>query len=183
MRHKNITYITFFCFIMFFISCQSQKKGIHENVSNFFDFEKEYYFDIDNKIPFQTYLVDSIGQFTINYYSESNELINDYLNFEKKYKISSIYSEIDDTYYYSANDIVKIDKILRNKIRNNAKYYKIIGIYVPLKFINRDSKEEYSVLFPYEREIYSLNKTGNWFFVKKQIISNYNEDDLLKVNK
>lgn len=80
---------------MFFISCQSQKKGIHENVSNFFDFEKEYYFDIDNKIPFQTYLVDSIGQFTINYYSESNELINDYLNFEKKYKISSIYSEID----------------------------------------------------------------------------------------
>lgn len=157
------------------------RKELPKDHSVYFDLDKEYYFDDSNRMPFQKYLIDSLGEFTIYYYSKSRELKDYYHNFEDENNIKGIYSEIDDVFFYSDSDRLKIDKILRYKIDDNLADYNIIGTYIAKQYITIDHDDlydEYSISFPWTRLIYNLNDKGEWIFIKEEIISDYTEDIL-----
>lgn len=173
-RHILNISIYFILSILFF-SCNAQEK--HEDIINHLSFSRQYYFDNLDQIPFSSYLVNNLGHFKIMFFPITSELKSYYHNFEKNNNIKPIYSQSEDLYFYSQKQVIKISILLKRKI-NKLTDYKVIGIFVPIKYIHIDinNPEEYEILYPYHENIFLLNSDKTWRFIESKKIINYEQD-------
>ncbi|ATA67559.1 hypothetical protein [Capnocytophaga cynodegmi] len=176
MRTK---YFLISCIFFISFSCNAQEKQ-NNNVIKYFDKDEKLYLDTSDKTVLSSYLIPNVGHFTI-YYMPILKSDIDYLkNFEKNNGLKPLYNELYDYYYFSDGDNEKIDKILRQKIKNNRNWG-IIGMFVPVKYIEIDSDEEFSIPFPFVRKYYQ-KKNGKWELLFEKEINN-SEDDTSSLSK
>lgn len=168
------------CIFFILFSCNAQERQV-DNVTKYFHKEEKVYFDISDKMALFSYIIPDVGHFTIYYMPMLETDINYLKNFERNNQLKPLYNELYDYYYFSDADNEKIDKILKEKIKNEENWG-IIGMFVPIKYIEIDSAEEYSIPFPFIRKYYQ-KKEGQWEFLFEKEIKNVKEDSLLSDKK
>jgi len=102
-------------------------------------------------------------------------------NFEKNNQLKPLYNELYDYHYFSDADNKKIDKILKEKIKNE-KNWGIIVFFVPMKYVSVDSDDEFSISFLFIGKYYQ-KKNGKWQFLFEKKVKNVEDDSLLSSKK
>ena len=167
------------CIFFILFSCRAQENS--NSITRYFNKEEKIYFDISDKIPMSSYMIPKVGHFTIYYIPKLKSDIDYLKNFEKNNQLKPLYNELYDYHYFSDTDNKKIDKILKEKIKND-KNWGIIGFFVPIKYVRIDSDDEYSVSFPYIGNFFQ-KKNGKWQFLFEKKVKNAEDDSLLSSKK
>lgn len=128
-----------------------------------------------------SYMIPKVGHFTIYYIPRLKSDIDYLKNFEKNNQLKPLYNELYDYHYFSDTDNKKIDKILKEKIKNE-KNWGIIGFFVPMKYVSVDSDDEFSISFPFIGKYYQ-KKSGKWQFLFEKKVKNAEDDSLLSSKK
>ncbi|GIZ16647.1 hypothetical protein [Capnocytophaga catalasegens] len=166
MRTK---YFLVSCIFFILFSCNAQEKQ-NDDIVKYFHKEEKISFDVDDKIILSFYLIPNVGEFTIYYIPKLKSDIDYFKNFEKNNQLKPLYNELYDYHYFSDADNEKIDKILKEKIKDEKKWGRI-GVFVPIKYIEIDSEEEYSKSFPFVRKYYQ-KKNEKWEFLFEKKVKN-----------
>jgi len=167
------------CIFFILFSCRAQENN--NSITRYFNKEERIYFDISDKIALSSYIIPNVGHFTIYYIPRLKSDIDYLKNFEKNNQLKPLYNELYDYHYFSDTDNKKIDKILKEKIKNE-KNWGIIGFFVPIKYVRVDSDDEFSISFPFIRKYYQ-KKSGKWQFLFEKKVKNAEGDSLLSSKK
>ena len=167
------------CIFFILFSCRAQENN--NSITRYFNKEERIYFYISDKIPMSSYMIPKVGHFTIYYIPRLKSDIDYLKNFEKNNQLKPLYNELYDYHYFSDTDNKKIDKILKEKIKNE-KNWGIIGFFVPIKYVRVDSDDEFSISFPFIRKYYQ-KKSGKWQFLFEKKVKNAEDDSLLSSKK
>ena len=167
------------CIFFILFSCRAQENN--NSITRYFNKEERIYFYISDKIPMSSYMIPNVGHFTIYYIPRLKSDIDYLKNFEKNNQLKPLYNELYDYHYFSDTDNKKIDKILKEKIKNE-KNWGIIGFFVPIKYVRVDSDDEFSISFPFIRKYYQ-KKSGKWQFLFEKKVKNAEDDSLLSSKK
>lgn len=160
------------CIFFILFSCNAQERQV-DNVTKYFHKEEKISFDTDDRLVLSRTLVPDVGDFAIYYLPILKTDIEYFKNFEKNNRLKPLYNELYDYHYFSDTDDEKIDKILKEKIKNE-KNWGIIGMFVPIKYVEMDDNEEYSTPYPFIRKYYR-KKNGKWEFLFEKEIKNAKE--------
>lgn len=187
---KTRSFILRIIFLINLLSCNGQEKKIvsnqknsvtnNDSISQYFNSVNKFYFDHERKIILSTSLVENVGKFTIYYFPVTKESLDYCNNFENNNKIKPLYDELNSAYYYSDKDRLQIQKTLRNKTKSE-KEFKIIGSFVPIKYIQVENPQEYSIPFPYAIDYYQ-QKNNKWIHLSSKKLSKAEEDLQLNSN-
>lgn len=169
MRTK---YFLVSCIFFIFFSCNTQDKQ-NSNIIKYFHKEEKISFDMDDRIVLSRTLVSDVGDFAIYYMPILKKDIEYLKNFEKNNQFEPLYNELYDYHYFSDVDNDKIDKILKEKIKDE-KNWGIIGMFVDIKYVEMEEDEEYSTPYPFIRKYYQ-KKNGKWEFLFEKEIKNAEE--------
>ncbi|WP_435525927.1 hypothetical protein [Chryseobacterium indoltheticum] len=93
--------------------------------------------------------------------------INYYENFEDQNNIIPLFDEVNSISYFSTVDVKKINEILKNKIKSENNF-KLVGTYIPKKYITVENRDEYHIDFPYLQKYYK-KENGKWIFLFEKI--------------
>ena len=167
------------CIFFILFSCRAQENS--NSITRYFNKEERIYFYISDKIPMSSYMIPNVGHFTIYYIPRLKSDIDYLKNFEKNNQLKPLYNELYDYHYFSDTDNKKIDKILKEKIKNE-KNWGIIGFFVPIKYVSVDSDDEFSISFPFIGKYYQ-KKSGKWQFLFEKKVKNAEDDSLLSSKK
>ena len=157
------------CIFFILFSCRAQENS--NSITRYFNKEEKIYF----------YMIPKVGHFTIYYIPRLKSDIDYLKNFEKNNQLKPLYNELYDYHYFSDTDNKKIDKILKEKIKNE-KNWGIIGFFVPIKYVSVDSDDEFSISFPFIGKYYQ-KKNGKWQFLFEKKVKNAEDDSLLSSKK
>lgn len=169
MRTK---YFLISCIFFILFSCNAQERQ-NDDIVKYFHKEEEINFDTDDRIVLSRTLIPDIGDFAIYYIPKLKSDIDYLKNFEKNNQLKPLYNELYDYHYFSDADREKIDKILKEKVKNE-KNWGIIGMFVAIKYVEMENDEEYSTPYPFIIRYYQ-KKNGKWEFLFEKEIKNAEE--------
>lgn len=153
-------------------------KSTKISITDNFDKVDKVYFAPNDKSIYSTSLIKNLGKYTIYYIPKSSKDNDYYQNIEKNNNIKPLYDELNSSTYYSQDDNRKIDKILKEKIKNEADF-QIIGTFIDKKYINIENENDYSINFPFVQKYYK-KENKKWIFLFDKNITN--ADDEIKYN-
>ena len=101
--------------IIFQTSCSQPDKTTLEGIEGLNTLPNNYFFELVNRFPLKSDLVKEKGQFMICYLPQTTAEKEYWEDFLIKEKISPQfrYKGIDDSYYYTQEDLKKINILLR----------------------------------------------------------------------
>ncbi|NDV94053.1 hypothetical protein D0T84_03855 [Dysgonomonas sp. 521] len=192
----------FILLLMFSCNQADKKKGnievkefkmlTQEEVIEGFDLYRTMSVNLMMDIPEATYVKENEGQYSILYIPKNKEALERYKDFDRKNNIKLSTDAAGNSYYDEATQ-KQIDQLIREKL--SIKDFCIIGRYIPHHFLAKDtasSQPVYSIIIPYEMQIYKLD-CNEWKHLQNakildftgvdhyQTLSTY--DELLKSGK
>lgn len=159
--------------LLFMFSCNQADKNknnveikefkilIQEEVIKGFDLHRTMSINLMMDIPEETYVKEDEGQYSILYIPKNKEALERYKDFDNKNNIK-LSTDSAGNSYYDMDTQKKIDHLIREKL--SMKDFCIIGRYIPHHFLTKDttsSQPVYSVIIPYEMQIYKLD-SNKW---------------------
>lgn len=159
--------------LLFMFSCNQADKNknnveikefkilTQEEVIKGFDLHRTMSINLMMDIPEETYVKEDEGQYSILYIPKNKEALERYKDFDNKNNIK-LSTDSAGNSYYDADTQKKIDHLIREKL--SMKDFCIIGRYIPHHFLTKDttsSQPVYSVIIPYEMQIYKLD-SNKW---------------------
>lgn len=159
--------------LLFMFSCNQADKNknnveikefkilTQEEVIKGFDLHRTMSINLMMDIPEETYVKEDEGQYSILYIPKNKEALERYKDFDNKNNIK-LSTDSAGNSYYDMDTQKKIDHLIREKL--SLKDFCIIGRYIPHHFLTKDttsSQPVYSVIIPYEMQIYKLD-SNKW---------------------
>ena len=101
--------------VIFQTSCSQPDKTTLEGIEGLNTLPNNYFFELVNRFPFKSDLVKEKGQFMVCYLPQTTAEKEYWEDFLIKEKISPQfrYKGIEDSYYYTQEDLKKINILLR----------------------------------------------------------------------
>jgi len=143
-----------------------------EEVIKGFDLHQSLSISLMMDIPESTYVRENEGQYTILYIPKTKKALEQYKDFDNKNHIK-LSSDNSGNSYYDENAQKKINQIIRESL--SIKDFCIIGRYIPYYFLTKDStsvEPVYSVMIPYEMQIYKL-ESNEWKHLQNARVSDF----------
>ncbi|MGE6397629.1 hypothetical protein ACLB9Y_13155 [Chryseobacterium scophthalmum] len=150
------------------------EKVVESSITDNFSKSENLYFDPEQKQIFSTSLNENLGKFTVYYLPISKEDINYYENFEDQNNIIPLFDEANSISYFSITDSKKINEILKVKTKSENNF-KLVGTYVPKKYITVENRDEYNIDFPYSQKYYK-KENGKWIYLFEKKITKPEDD-------
>lgn len=163
-----------------------------EEVIKGFDLHQNLSISLMMDIPESTYVKEDEGQYTILYIPKTKEALEKYKDFDNRNNIK-LSTDSSGNLYYDQDTQKNINNIIRKSL--SIKDFCIIGRYIPHHFLKKDttaSEPLYSVIIPYEMQIYKL-ESNEWKHLLNARISDFTGiehyetvgtyEELLKIGK
>lgn len=171
MQLQKISRLLIILFL--FVQCKGQNDQPVKNTTkikdekiadiNFLDakYKSFYTLDAENEMPVMSYNDEKVGQFTVYYVGKTKELQDLWKNFDSK--IGLFYEDSpDEKYLTSLNKAITYNLIVKD--------YEIFVAFILPKFI-KIQNSELIYNYPYQRQIFKLNKkTNKWLLIKEDYV-------------
>lgn len=166
--------------IIFQTSCSQPDKTTLEGIEGLNTLPNNYFFELVNRFPLKSDLVKEKGQFMVCYLPQTTAEKEYWEDFLIKEKISPQfrYKGIDDSYYYTQEDLKKINILLKNRVEQHLSDYKLIGRYTPAQYLEKIEGEEGIYVCKYPSQVYYyIKKNDQWKFIKKVEVKDADTDE------